>query len=163
MPLLKVIQYPNPILSRKAEPIQKLGKEDFRLIQDMVETMYEEDGVGIAAPQVNIPKRIIIVSPRAKPGEEQVYLNPELIESSKEVELSVEGCLSLPGVSCEIWRSKRVKLKALNAKGEEVVSEFHDFPARVIQHEIDHLNGMLIIDRVDFNQRQTLLSDYRRL
>jgi peptide deformylase len=163
MSALKVIAYPDPILNQKAEVVRKLGKEDLRLIQNMIETMHEEDGVGIAAPQVNISKRIIIMSPQAKRGEEAVYVNPELIAPSKEVELGVEGCLSLPGISCEVWRSKRVKLKALNLKGEEIISEFHDFPARVIQHEIDHLNGTLIIDRVDFNQRQTLLSDYRRL
>lgn len=163
MSILKVIQYPNPVLSQKAERVQKLNKEDLRLIQNMIETMYEEDGVGIAAPQVNVSKRIIVISPNAKRGEEEAYLNPELIESSKEVELGVEGCLSLPGISCEIWRSKRVKFSALDSKGRKVVGELRDFPARVIQHEIDHLNGTLIIDRVDFNQRQTLLNDYRRL
>ena len=163
MSALKVIEYPNSILSKKAEPVYKLGKEDLRLIQEMIETMYQEDGVGIAAPQVNVSKRIIIVSPRAKRGEEAAYINPEIVEASPELELGVEGCLSVPGISCEVWRSRRIKFKALNSKGETVVSEFHDFPARVIQHEIDHLNGLLIIDRVDFNQKQSLLSDYKRL
>ena len=163
MGVLKVIEYPNPILSKKAEPVRKLGKEDLHLVEDMIDTMYEEDGVGIAAPQVNISKRIIIVSPQAKAGEEQAYINPEIIEVSQEAELGLEGCLSVPGISCEIWRSKRVKMRALNSNGEKIVLEFQDFPARVIQHEIDHLNGILIIDRVDFNQRQTLLSGYQRL
>lgn len=163
MVVLKVIEYPNPILNKKAERVGKLGKEDFRLIQGMVETMYEEDGVGIAAPQVGADRCIIIVSPQAKRGEEQVYVNPEITEASQEGEIGLEGCLSLPGISCEIRRSKRIKLEALNLKGQNVVCEFQDFPARVVQHEVDHLNGVLIIDRVDFNQRQTLLSGYQRL
>jgi len=163
MPVLKVIQYPNLILSQKAERVQKLREGDLRLIQGMIETMYEEDGVGIAAPQVDVSKRIIIVSPCAKRREEQVYVNPEIIEASPEAEVGLEGCLSLPGISCDIRRSKRIKLEALNLKGQKVVCEFQDFPARVVQHEVDHLNGVLIIDRVDFNQRQTLLSGYRRL
>src|SRR3989338_2287049 len=144
MPVLKVIQYPNLILSQKAERVQKLREGDFRLIQGIVETMYEEDGVGIAAPQVGITRRIIVVSPQAKRGEEQVYVNPEITEASQEAEVGLEGCLSLPGISCEIRRSKRIKLEALNLKGQKVVCEFQDFPARVVQHEVDHLNGVLI-------------------
>ena len=140
-----------------------MSRQDFRLIKDMIDTMYQEDGVGLAAPQVGVSKRIIVVSPNARRGEERVYINPEIIESSPEKEIGLEGCLSLPGISCEVQRSKKIKFKALDLNGVEQAEELLNFPARVIQHEIDHLNGVLIIDRVDFNQRQSLLGTYRRL
>ncbi len=163
MAKLKVLQYPDPILSQKAASIGRLSKQDLSLIKDMIETMYEEDGVGLAAPQVGISKRIIVVSPNAVPGEEEVYINPEVIYFSDQKELGTEGCLSVPNVSCDVWRSKKITLKALDLKGKELVLELQNFSARVVQHEIDHLNGLLLIDRIDFNQRQTVLSNRQRL
>ncbi len=163
MAILKVLEYPNSVLSGKAQSVESIGKKDLQLVSDMIDTMYQEDGVGLAAPQVGVPKRIIIISPNARPGEEQVYINPEILQSSSEQEIGLEGCLSLPGISCEVWRAKKIKFKALGPEGSEKIQELENFPARVVQHEIDHLNGVLIIDRVDFNQRQTLLGSYRRL
>ncbi len=160
---LKVLEYPNSVLSGKAKLVESISKKDLQLIRDMIDTMYQEDGVGLAAPQVGVPKRIIIVSPNAHPGEERVYINPEILQSSSEQEIGLEGCLSLPGISCEVRRAKKIKFKALDLNGSEKIEDFENFSARVIQHEIDHLNGVLIIDRVDFNQRQTLLGTYRRL
>ena len=163
MAILKVLEYPNPVLSAKAKTVGSVSKKDLDLIRDMIDTMYQEDGVGLAAPQIGVSKRIIVVSPNAQRGEEKAYINPEIVQSSTEQEMGVEGCLSLPGISCEVRRAKKIKLKALNLKGLEYIQEFENFPARVIQHVIDHLNGLLLIDRVDFNQRQTLLGTYRRL
>ena len=163
MSVLKVLEYPKPILSAKAKLVDSITKKDLHLISDMIDTMYKEDGVGLAAPQVGVSKRIIVVSPNARRGEEQVYINPEILQSSSEQEIGLEGCLSVPGISCEVRRAKKIKLKALTPNGAEQTQEFENFPARVIQHEIDHLNGILLIDRVDFNQRQTLLGTYQRL
>ena len=163
MAILKILEYPNPTLSTKAMPVGSISKKDLQLIRDMIDTMYQEDGVGLAAPQIGISKRIIVASPNARQGEEQVYINPEIIQSSSEQGTCPEGCLSLPGISCEVRRAKKIKLKSLCLKGSEQIQEFENFPARVIQHEIDHLNGVLLIDRIDFNQRQTLLGAYRRL
>ncbi len=163
MAILKILEYPNSILSTKAKAVESLNKKDFDLIRDMIDTMYQEDGVGLAAPQVGVSKRIIVVSPNARRGEEQVYINPEIVQSSAEQDIGVEGCLSVPGISCEVRRAKKIKLKAQNLKEVEQIEEFENFPARVIQHEIDHLNGILLIDRVDFNQRQALLGTYQRL
>jgi len=160
---LKVLQYPDPILSKKAEKVGKLTDKDLRAIREMIDIMYEEDGVGLAAPQVGISKRIIIVSPRSTRGEEQVYINPEIIHFSEQQEMGLEGCLSVPNVSCEIRRAKKITLKATNAEGKPILEELHNFAARVVQHEVDHLNGILLIDRVDFNQRQALLGSYQRL
>jgi len=117
----------------------------------------------LAAPQVGISKRIIIISPRAVRGEEQIYINPEIIHFSDQQETGLEGCLSVPNVSCEVRRAKKITLKALNLEGKSLLEEFQNFPARVVQHEVDHLNGVLLIDRVDFNQRQALLGSYQRL
>ena len=163
MAKLKVLTYPHPILSQKAQPVDRLSTKDLEMIEQMIDIMYDEDGVGLAAPQVGVSKRIIIVSPNAIRGEEQVYINPEIIHFSKEEELGVEGCLSVPNVSCEVRRAKKIMLKAKTPKGQEITEEFTNFPARVIQHEVDHLNGVLLIDRVDFNQRQTVLGNYQRL
>ena len=160
---LKVLQYPDPILSKKAETIGKLSDKDLRVIQEMIEIMYEEDGVGLAAPQVGFSKRIIVVSPRAVRGEEQVYINPEIIHFSDQQETGLEGCLSVPNVSCEVRRAKKITLKASNLEGKPLLEELQNFAARVVQHEVDHLNGILLIDRVDFNQRQALLGSYQRL
>lgn len=163
MSKLKVLTYPNPILSRKAQTVDRLSDKDLRLIEEMIDIMYEENGVGLAAPQVGISKRIIIVSPKAVRGEEQVYINPEITYFSSQQELAVEGCLSVPNVSCEVRRAKKITLKAQTVGGKQIVEGLENFPARVVQHEIDHLNGILLIDRVDFNQRQTLLGGYQRL
>ena len=160
---LKVLQYPDPILSKKAEKVGKLTDKDLRAIREMIDIMYEEDGVGLAAPQVGISKRIIIVSPRSTRGEEQVYINPEIIHFSEQQEMGLEGCLSVPNVSCEIRRAKKITLKATNAEGKPILEELHNFAARVVQHEVDHLNGILLIYRVYFNQRQALLGRYQGL
>ena len=163
MAKLKVLQYPDPVLSKKSLPVGRLTDKDLRLIREMVEIMYEEDGVGLAAPQVGVSKRIIVVSPRAVRGEEQVYINPEITYFSEQQEIGLEGCLSVPNVSCEVNRAKKITLKALTMEGKQLVEELQNFPARIIQHEIDHLNGILLIDRVGFNQRQVLLGSYQRL
>ena len=162
MSLLKIRTYPDSILKKKAEPLTEFGREEQKLFDDMVETMYAEEGVGLAAPQIGVSKRILIASPTMTPGEEYVFVNPEILEARGR-ELGLEGCLSLPGISGEIARAKRVRLRALNRKGEPVEVEVKDFFARIIQHEVDHLNGVLLIDRVDFDKRQELLVAYQRL
>jgi len=163
MAILKIRQYPDAVLSRKSEPLIRIRQKDLALVQDMIDTMYHEDGIGLAAPQVGVSKRIIVVSPNAKRGEERAYINPEMVELSPEEETEIEGCLSLPGIACQVRRAKRIKFKAMDLKGEEKIEEAWDFPARVVQHEVDHHNGILLIDRLDFNQRQVVLGSYRRL
>ena len=163
MATLKIREYPDQILQAKAKPVSSISKKDLELIQDMIDTMYQEDGVGLAAPQIGISKRIIVVSPNAQRGEERVYINPEIVELSHEEETAVEGCLSLPGISCEVRRAWRIKFKVLDLKGKEKIEEALGFAARVVQHEVDHLNGILLIDWLDFNRRQVLLGSYQRL
>lgn len=162
MSILKIRTYPDPVLKKKAGPITQFGDEEQKLFDDMVETMYQEDGVGIAAPQVGVSKRVFIASPTMTKGEEYVFVNPEILKAQGR-ELGMEGCLSLPGIAGEIPRAKAIRFKALDRHGKPVEMEVKDFFARIIQHELDHLNGVLLIDRVDFDKRQELLASYERL
>ena len=162
MALLKIRTYPDPLLKKKAEPLTQFGEGEQKIFDEMIETMVAEDGVGLAAPQVGISKRILVASPTMTRGEEYVFVNPEIFEAHGR-ELGVEGCLSLPGISGEIPRAKRIRFRALDRKGKPLEMEVRDFFARVIQHEVDHLNGILLIDRVDFDKRQELLASYQRL
>ena len=162
MAILKIKTYPDPLLRQKSEPVTDFGPATQKIFEDMIETMYVEDGVGLAAPQVGIPKRILVASPTMTRGEEYVFVNPEILEARGR-ELGVEGCLSLPGISGEIPRAKIIRLRVLDRNGEPVEMEIKDFFARIIQHEVDHLNGLLLIDRVDFDKRQELLASYQRL
>lgn len=159
---LKVRTYPDPILRKKAEAVVQFGEEEQSLFDQMIETMFKEDGVGLAAPQVGISKRIIVASPTMTPGEEYVLVNPEIYEARGR-ELGVEGCLSLPGISGEIPRAKMIRFRAVDRHGKPLDMEAKDFFARIIQHEVDHLNGVLLIDRVDFDKRQELLAAFQRL
>lgn len=162
MAILKVRAYPDPILKKKAEPLTQFGPQEQKLFDDMVETMYVEEGVGLAAPQIGISKRIFVASPTMTEGEEYIFVNPEIIETRGK-EMSLEGCLSLRGVSGEIPRATVVRFRALDRQGKPVEMEVKDLFARIVQHEVDHLDGILLIDRVDFNKRQALLASYQRL
>ncbi len=162
MPRLKITTYPDPVLKKKAEPVTDFGPAAQKLFDDMIETMFIEDGVGLAAPQVGISKRILIAAPTMKQGEEYVIINPEIYEYTGRI-TGLEGCLSLPGISGEVPRAKKIKLRYQDRTGTAHDTELRDFFARIIQHEIDHLDGILLIDRLDFNTRQELLSAYQRL
>ncbi|MSR78024.1 MAG: peptide deformylase [Candidatus Omnitrophica bacterium] len=161
MALLKIVTYPNPILTRKSEALTQFGPAEQKLFDDMIETMYIEDGVGLAAPQIGISKRILIASPTMKEGEAIVLVNPEVYESSGS-QKSPEGCLSFPGVSAEIIRAKKIRLRYQDRTGKLHDIEAKDFFARVILHELDHLNGILLIDRIDFEKRHIFLAQYQQ-
>ncbi len=160
MALLKIHTYPDPILKQKAEPLTDFGVKEQKLFDDMIETMYLEDGVGLAAPQVGVSKRILIASPNMKEGEEYVIVNPEILSATGR-EIGKEGCLSLPDIMGEVERAKKIRLRYQDRTGKFIEVEIKDFFARIIQHEMDHLDGILLIDRVDFNQRQELLAQYQ--
>jgi peptide deformylase len=160
MALLKVRVYPDPILKKKAEPLKKFGPEEQKLFEDMIETMHIEDGVGLAAPQVGISQRILIACPTMKKGEEHVIVNPQILEMQGR-EMGAEGCLSLPGIAGEVPRAKKIKLRFQDREGSVRETDLKDFFARIIQHEIDHLDGILLIDRLDFNKRQEVLATYQ--
>ena len=132
------------ILRKKSKPVDKIDDKIITLLEDMAETMYKAEGVGLAAPQIGILKRIIVIDV----GEGIIELiNPEIIWE-KGVQDGEEGCLSIPGYSARVKRPARVKVKGLNRKGEEVEIIGTDLLARALCHEIDHLDGILFIDKI---------------
>jgi len=153
MAILKVRKYKDPILRKKGSKIKKVDEEIKKIIVDMVQTMKKDGGIGLAAPQVGISKRIIVVDTDLKGQRILALVNPEIIEKSKEKDKDEEGCLSFPGIFLEIKRSKKVKVKALDINGEKVELTADGLLARVFQHEIDHLDGILFIDRLNIIKR----------
>lgn len=162
MALLKIYTYPHPILNKVAGPVEDFGPAQQQFFDDMVETMYVEDGVGLAAPQVGVSKRILVACPTMRKGEEYVVVNPEIYYQEGRV-IDIEGCLSVPGITGEVPRARIIKVRYQDREGKYHDRELRDFFARVLQHEIDHLDGKLLIDRVDFNKRQELLARYQYL
>ena len=143
-----VLTNPNEELRKPSQPVldAEFGTPAMtKLIEDLIETMHLENGVGIAAPQVGVHKRVIIIDTGNGP---QAFINPEIVSSSLKKIDSEEGCLSVPGVYGIVKRHKRVNINAKLASGDEVTMKAEDFPAIVFQHETDHLNGILFIDRV---------------
>jgi peptide deformylase len=157
---LEIRLYPDPILRRRAEPIPEITDEVRALADQMVETLVKRVGYGLAAPQVGVLKRLIVVD-----VEDDFYVlaNPEIVAVGGERVLGVEGCLSLPGVEAEVERARTVRVRGLTLEGEEVEIEAEDLLARVFQHEIDHLDGILFIDHLGRAKRLQLLKEYERL
>lgn len=147
--ILDICKWPDDVLAMKAERIEEVTPELQELIDNMIETMYESDGVGLAAPQVGESIRLIVVDqtgPKIR-GDLRVIVNPEIIECDGEVD-SEEGCLSCPELNISVKRKQRVKVVGLDRDGNEVVIESDGFLAIVLQHEIDHLNGITLADQV---------------
>jgi peptide deformylase len=149
MAVLPILTYPDPRLKLVAEPIAEVSDEIRTLVEDMAETMYAAPGVGLAANQVGILKRIFVIdiADEDDPSELLVFINPEIIELDGE-QIFNEGCLSFPGAAEEIKRAATVKVRALNLEGASFELEADGLLAVAIQHENDHLNGVLMIDKV---------------
>lgn len=161
MAILEIRKYPDEILKKKAEKIETLDGNLQKLIDDMIETMYKANGIGLAAPQIGISKRLIIVdtSPRQENQGLIVLINPEIIQSEGEI-LSEEGCLSLPGFLTRLKRKERVLVRGTDRKGKEIEIEAEGLLARALQHEIDHLDGTLLIDRISPLKRELFRRKY---
>ncbi|WP_061316952.1 peptide deformylase [Clostridium botulinum] len=144
MAIRNIRKYGDELLRKKSRKIEKIDDRILTLLEDMVETMYSAEGIGLAAPQVGILKRAVVIDV----GEGLIKLiNPEIIETEGN-QKDVEGCLSVPGEQGEVERPYKVKVKALNEKGEEIVLEGEGLLARAFCHEIDHLDGVLFVDKV---------------
>jgi peptide deformylase len=153
MALRQIVYLPDQILRKKAQPVKKFDASLQALIDDMIETMREAPGVGLAAPQVGVSSRLIVVeyamddSKEDAPKKLFVMANPEIKELSAETELGVEGCLSVPGLQGEVERSLQVTVKGLNRHGQPMKVKARGWMARIFQHEIDHINGIVFTDR----------------
>ena len=159
----EIIKYPNLILRKKCQEVKEVTEEIRNLGLDMIESMTESQGIGLATPQVGELKRIIAVHLVKERGSEakvevepRVFINPKIVKKSKEDELEEEGCLSFPGLWLKIKRAKEVEVEALNEKGEKIHLKAQGLPARILQHEIDHLDGVLFIDRIGFWQKLSI-------
>jgi len=162
---LEIRVYPDAVLRQKAEEVREFGEELKRTADLMLDTMYRNKGLGLAGNQVGILKRIVVVDVNSgKSGEKSplVLVNPEIVTAEGEI-FAEEGCLSLPGLFKKVKRFAYVKLKAQNLEGEDFELEAEDLLARVFQHEIDHLNGVLFIDRLSPFQRRLAVEKYRKL
>ncbi|ANF82299.1 peptide deformylase [Acinetobacter sp. NCu2D-2] len=156
--ILAVAQQGEPILNLIAAPVMEVElKSEWlnHLTEAMMATMLARQGVGIAAPQVYVSKRIIIVASRANPRypdapnmQPIIMLNPKIIEASQAKVIGQEGCLSVPEQRGDVARAEQIKVRYLNLQGHEIVQEFSGFPARIVQHEIDHLDGILFVERL---------------
>lgn len=151
--ILEIVKYPNPILKRKSERVEKITPEIKELIFNMQETLKQAQGVGLAAPQVNVAKRVINVQFE---GGLKVFINPEIVRKSRETAIGEEGCLCLPGVYLKVKRSRLVEIAAQDLEGRNFKIKVEGMVARIFQHEIDHLNGLLILDKLPFWQKWKL-------
>ncbi len=152
----KIIQYCHPVLRKKALEV-KAGEETSKLIEEMKETLKEEGGVGLAASQIGVSKRVILVDTRE---EYLALLNPEVIKKSNKKVVEKEGCLSMGGVWLKVERSQKVRVRALTERGEDITLDTEGILAVILQHEIDHLNGKLFIDRVGFSKKVRAIISY---
>jgi peptide deformylase len=150
----------DPVLKQESKEIEERGPELDRLAKLMFEVMDREGGIGLAAPQIGIQRKIMVWR---HPDTEQGYvlLNPRIVERSEETETASEGCLSLPGHSMEVERAERVIVEAVDLQGEAVTIEATGLLARIMQHEIDHLEGHIILDRTSSDERRRVLKDLR--
>ena len=149
MAILHICTYPEEILGQRAELITEIDEEVITLVDHMVETMYNAPGIGLAATQVGVAKQLLVadIAPRGPESELIVLINPEIVAAEGEVVFE-EGCLSVPDYQAEVKRHEKVTVRGLNLKGEEIEIKAEGLLAIVLQHEIDHLNGMLFIDRL---------------
>jgi len=160
----KILTYPEPLLKELSRPLAEVDAETKALISDMLETMYNAPGIGLAAPQVGVLKRVIVLDIDSREGERHplALVNPEIVKSSGETSYE-EGCLSVPEYTAEIVRAEQVTVKGLDAEGGSVVIEADGLLAIALQHEIDHLDGVLFVDRLSAMKRDIFRRKYKKL
>lgn len=145
MAIRLIVKDPDPVLREKAQTVTKFNANLHKLLDDMAETMYDAPGVGLAAPQVGILKRVVVMDCGEEHGGLIELVNPEIVATSGE-QIGPEGCLSIPGLQGDVKRPMNVTVRAKNRNGEEIVVEGTELLARCIMHEVDHLNGVLFTD-----------------
>jgi peptide deformylase len=162
--LRPIVLYGDEVLEKPAELVTNISDEEIQLVQDMVETMYKAPGVGLAANQVGVAKRIMVTDPSAgeRRNELITIINPEIVSTEGE-QFEDEGCLSVPGFTSAVVRPKKVVLKGLDLNGKEITIEGKDLLARAFCHEMDHLNGKFFLDHLSFLKRDIIKRKIRKL
>lgn len=163
MAVLTLLHFPDERLRKVATPVEKVDDEIRTLIDDMIETMYAERGIGLAAPQVNVSKRIVVIDVSENRDQPIVLINPEIISTEDEIMDMMDGCLSIPDSFAPTQRFRYIKVKALDRNGDEIELEAADLFAGCIQHELDHLNGKLFIDHLSPLKRQRIEKKQKKL
>jgi peptide deformylase len=163
MAVLEIRMMGDPVLRERAAEVVAVDEELRRLARSMFDTMYEAEGVGLAAPQVGVARRLIVVDSREDGAEPVALVNPRVAEASAEPDRAEEGCLSIPGLREVVERPARVTVEALGLDGEPVRIETDGLLARILQHEIDHLDGVLFLDRVTPLKRRMLLRRWNKV
>ena len=158
MALLNILEFPDPRLRKVAEPVAEVDEGIRQLCKDLFETMYEAPGIGLAATQVNVHKRLLVCDISEDQSQPLVFINPEIQESSEEVSSYDEGCLSVPGYFEEVERPDSVIVNAMNQDGTAFQMEIEGLLSTCVQHEIDHLNGKLFVDYLSPIKRQRIRS-----
>lgn len=144
---LHIVHYPDPVLRAKCKPVTHYGEAVAALAQRMLALMHEAEGVGLAAPQVGVTQRLFVMNHTGQPGDDLVLVNPHLVDLEGTAE-NEEGCLSIPGVRVQVRRAARCRVHAHDPHGHPIEIEVDALRARIVQHETDHLNGVLILDRM---------------
>jgi len=159
-----IVKYPDPVLSKKGAPVTDFGPELAQFVEEMWASMYAAHGIGLAAPQIGVSKRITVidVSFKERPDEKLVLINPEIIEREGK-QFEEEGCLSLPEIREKVQRAARVKVRAQDVNGEFFEAEGEELLARAMQHEIDHLDGVLFIDRLSRLKRDLVIRKIKKM
>lgn len=160
MQTLDILIYGNPVLRKKTQAVEKVGEEEKRILEEMAEVMYNAKGIGLAAPQIGLNKQLIVVDVG---GGLLKLANPKLVEKSAAFDILEEGCLSLPQVLLKVRRPKKVVVEGLNQDNQRLRIEAESLLSHALQHEIDHLLGILIIDRINWLERMRLKAKLRRL
>jgi peptide deformylase len=163
MARLEVRLLGDPVLRAEAEPVEAVDAEVRRLAADMFETMYAEEGVGLAAPQIGILKRLIVIDPQADDVKPFALVNPTVVELGEETERGEEGCLSVPGLKELVDRAVRVVIEGTDLDGKSIRIEADGLLSRILQHEVDHLDGVLFLDRVSPLKRRMLLRKWEKV
>jgi peptide deformylase len=165
MPILPIITLPDKRLRAASAPVDKVTPELLSLAQDMLETMYDAPGIGLAAVQVGVMKRLIVLDVAKKEGESKpmIFFNPEIISASEEKSTYKEGCLSIPGIEEEVERPARVRISYMDHEGKTQELEAGGLLATCLQHEIDHTNGKLFIDYLSKLKRDMVMKKFRKL
>jgi peptide deformylase len=161
MAILPIVKYPEPVLKKQATNVDRVTAEIRRLIDNMAETMYDAPGVGLAAPQVGKSLRVIVVDPTGEEAKQLIVLvNPEIVSAAGEA-MGEEGCLSVPGIRAKVKRWAKVRVRGYDPIKEKTVEiEADGLLARIFQHEIDHLDGMVFLDRLGRVKRELLRRRY---
>ncbi len=165
MTIKPIIYLPDPILRQQSLAVERFDAELESFVEDMIETMYDAPGIGLAAIQVGVPRRMLVIDVAGKDDEPnpQVFINPELVASGDGISIYEEGCLSIPDFYAEVERPESVTIKHLDRHGKQRVTEADGLLATCLQHEIDHLNGVLFIDHISKLKRDMVVRKFTKL